>query len=199
MLTALIVSNVILWILVLALLGVVLALLRQVGVLHERISPAGALVGREGPRAGEPAPVLEVHGWRGERLQIGGGSADGSDTLLFFVSPTCPVCATLLPVLESIVAAERRGVRLVLASDGPREEHERFVQQHGLERHAYVLSTELGVRFQIGKLPYAVLIDAAGVVRARGLTSTREHVESLFEARARGVASVQELVARRVA
>jgi len=33
-------------------------------------------------------------------------------------------------------------------------------------------------------------------VRARGLVNTREHLESLLEARARGVASVQELAAR---
>jgi len=40
----------------------------------------------------------------------------------------------------------------------------------------------------------AVLIDGDGVVRARGLVNTREHLESLFEARAQGVASVQEYV-----
>ena len=41
-----------------------------------------------------------------------------------------------------------------------------------------------------------MLIDADGVLRAKGLVNTREHVESLFEAMARGVGSVQEYLRR---
>jgi methylamine dehydrogenase accessory protein MauD len=189
---ALIVSNVLLWIAVVCLVGVVLALLRQVGILHERIAPAGALVGSEGPRVGEEAPVQSVEDWSGRRLRIGGANADGRATLLFFVSPTCPVCKTLLPQAGAVCAAEDRRARLVVASDGPREEHAAFVRAHALDRGDYVLSAELGLAFQVGRLPYAVLIDGDGVVCARGLVNTREHLESLFEARAQGVASVQE-------
>lgn len=187
---ALIVSNVLLWIVVVVLAGVVLALLRQVGVLHERVAPAGALMGRGGPRVGEPAPILELEDWSGRRIRVGGA---GETTLLLFLSPACPVCRTLLPVLDSVCAVE--GARLVLASDGSRGEHERFVREHGLERGTYVLSAALGLAYQVGRLPYAVLIDADGVVRARGLVNTREHLESLFEAKERGVASVQEYLA----
>lgn len=187
---ALIVSNVLLWIVVVVLAGVVLALLRQVGVLHERVAPAGALMGRGGPRVGEPAPILELEDWPGRRIRVGGA---GETTLLLFLSPACPVCRTLLPVLDSVCAVE--GARLVLASDGSRAEHERFVREHGLERGTYVLSAALGLAYQVGRLPYAVLIDADGVVRARGLVNTREHLESLFEAKERGVASVQEYLA----
>jgi hypothetical protein len=50
--------------------------------------------------------------------------------------------------------------------------------------------------FQVGRLPYAVLIDAGGVIRAKGLVNTREHIESLFEAMERGVESVQEYLER---
>ena len=46
--------------------------------------------------------------------------------------------------------------------------------------------------WQVGKLPYAALIDASGVLRAKGLVNTREHLESLFEAKERGVASIQD-------
>ena len=49
----------------------------------------------------------------------------------------------------------------------------------------------------MGRLPYAVLLDAEGIVRARGLVNSREHLESLFEARRHGVASVQDYLARR--
>jgi methylamine dehydrogenase accessory protein MauD len=192
MVDALIVSNLILWGLVLVLAAVVAALVRQIGVLHERLAPAGALVLRGGPRAGERAPELELADWRGERLRIGGA---GAATLLLFVSPTCPVCKTLLPVADSLERAEGGRLRVVRASDGPREEHEAFVREHALASRRYVLSSELGLLYQVSKLPYAVLLDEAGVVRAAGLVNTREHLESLLEARERGVGSLQEYLA----
>jgi methylamine dehydrogenase accessory protein MauD len=196
MLEALLISNVILWIAVIVLAAVVVALVRQVGVLHERLAPAGALVGREGPRVGEAAPRFELIDWSGRTVPIGGPDAQHKNTLLVFVSPTCPVCKTLLPILDSVVRVEREQLRVVLASDGPREEHDVFVRAHGLAERVYVLSHDLGVAYQVGKVPYAVLIDAAGVLRAKGLVNTREHVESLFEAMERGVGSVQDYLRR---
>jgi methylamine dehydrogenase accessory protein MauD len=196
MLEALLISNVILWLLVITLAAVALALVRQIGVLHERVAPAGALVGRAGPRIGEVAPRFDLKDWSGTPRPIGGPDSERKSTLLVFISPTCPVCKTLLPVLDSVVRSEQRWLRLMLASDGPREEHDAFVRAHQLAERSYVLSTELGLAYQVGKLPYAVLIDADGVLRAKGLVNTREHVESLFEAMERGVGSVQEYLRR---
>lgn len=192
---ALFISNVILWLVVLALAAVVLALVRQIGVLHERVAPAGALMAGRGLRVGEAGPVVEVEEWSGKRRSVGGADPGGASTLLLFVSPSCPVCKTLLAVAESVVRAEGPGVRLVLASDGPREEHEVFVREYRLDEGIYLLSTELGLAYQVGRLPHAVLLDAEGVLRAQGLVNTREHLESLFEARERGVASVQDHLA----
>lgn len=196
MIEALIVSNIVLWIAVLALAAVVFALVRQIGVLHERVAPAGALLGRQGPQVGEAAPLMQIADWSGNSRTIGGADPSGQSTLLFFLSPTCPVCKTLLPVLDSVARAEQRWLRLVFASDGPRAEHERFVREHRFDERIYLLSTELGMVYQVGKLPYAVLIDAGGVIRAKGLVNTREHIESLFEAMERGVESVQEYLGR---
>ncbi|MBX3024364.1 methylamine dehydrogenase accessory protein MauD [bacterium] len=195
MLEALLISNGVLWLLVLALTAVVAALVRQIGILHERVAPAGALVGREGPRLGEPAPRLLVDDWNGQPVSLGGAAADGRATLIAFVSPTCPVCKTMLEILDAVMRREQQRARLLLASDGPRQEHEAFVREHRLAERGYLLSSELGLVYQVGKLPYAVLIDAAGVLRAKGLINTREHVESLFEAMERGVGSLQEFLA----
>lgn len=191
---ALILSNILLWIAVGVLAAIVVALARQVGVLHERVAPVGALATAAGPEVGEPAPVLALEDVSGRRLRVG-GSADAA-TLLFFVSPTCPVCKTLLPTVERVVEREE-AVDLVLASDGPPEEHRVFVAEQELGRLPYVLSAELGRAFQVAKLPYAVLIDTDGIVRAKGIVNTREHVESLFEAQAQGVGSIQEYLDRR--
>jgi methylamine dehydrogenase accessory protein MauD len=194
---ALLVSNLLLWGVVVVLAVMVLALLRQIGVLHERVAPAGALMVRGGPAVGEAAPVLEVTDWSGQSLRVGGDDASGRATLVYFLSPTCPVCKTLLPVVERVAKAEQPPLRVVLASDGSRAEHEGFVAEHQLASRSYVLSTALGLAYQVAKLPYAVLLDAQGIVRATGLVNTREHLESLIEARDLGVASVQEYAAKR--
>jgi methylamine dehydrogenase accessory protein MauD len=196
---ALIVSNLILWIAVVVLGFVVVALTRQIGVLYERVAPAGALLQRHGPEVGSAAPVVEVEDLGGRTRTLGGTRDDGRSTLLFFLSPTCPVCKTLLPVLRSIARREVDRVETVLASDGPRPEHEAFVQAERLDGFAYVLSPSLGMTWQVGKLPYAALVDAGGVVRAKGLVNTREHLESLFEAMERGVASIQDYLESRAA
>lgn len=196
MVEALIVSNIALWMVVVVLAVVVVVLVRQIGVLHERVAPAGALVTGSGPEVGDRGPEFAVEDWSGTLRKIGGVSADGKSTLLFFLSPTCPVCKTLLPVLDSVRRAESSWLRIVLASDGPREEHETFVRSHRLEAYPYLRSTELVLAYRIGKLPYAALLDAEGVIRAQGLVNTREHLESLFNAKERGVGSVQEYLAR---
>lgn len=192
MLTALLISQIVLWILLLVMAAVQLAVLRQVGVLHERIAPLGALTIDKGPKEGESAPLFDLVDLRGRRVRIGSRNDDGRSTLLFFLSPTCPVCKKMLPILRSLAQAEQGWLQIVLASDGDRDEHQRFMAAHNIGDFSYVLSLELGMSYRVGKLPYAVLLDETGVVRAKGLINTREHLESLIEAKERGVASIQE-------
>jgi methylamine dehydrogenase accessory protein MauD len=193
---ALLVSNVLLWIAVVLLAGVVVALVRQLGVLHERTAPAGALMISQGPNVGDPAPLQSVVDLFGRAQTVGGPASDGRSVLFFFLSPSCPVCKTLLPALRSILRSEGAWLRVVLVGDGPAPEHQTFVADSKLERFDYVLSPTLGLTYQVSKLPYAVLVDGGGVLRAKGLVNTREHLESLFEAKERGVASIQEFLER---
>ena len=190
--TALAVSNVVLWALVLALAGVVLALTRQLGVLHQRIAPAGALMLNRGLTVGEPAPVLELAALDGRELKVGAVRDDGRSTLLLFVSPTCPVCKTLLPAVKSSRRDERSWMDVILASDGDATAQREFVRTQGLEEIPYVVSATLGLAYQVSRLPFAALLDDRGVLRARGLVNSREHLESLFEAKRLGVGSLQE-------
>lgn len=195
--TALAISNVVLWLLVLALLVIVLALIRQVGVLHERIAPAGALMINRGLTVGEKAPPMEVVDLNGAPLRVGAQRSDGLSTLILFLSPTCPVCESLLPVLKSSRKDEKHWLQIVLASDGEPAAHREFVRSHGLLDFPYVVSAPLGMTYQVSRLPFAALLDAAGTLRARGLVNSREHLESLFEAQRLGVASLQEYFAAR--
>jgi methylamine dehydrogenase accessory protein MauD len=191
MTTALIVSSVLLWIglLLVALVG--LAVIRQVGILHERISPVGALMIDKGPAVGTVGPSFEVRDITSAPVKIGGVEAQGNATLLFFLSTTCPICKKLIPLLNDIVRKEGPRLRLVFVSDGDLGEHQAFYERQRLS-HPYVLSQDIGMAYQIGKLPYAILFDAQGVIRAKGLVNSREQIESLFVANERGVGSLQE-------
>ena len=189
---ALLVSNLVLWVAVVALACVVAALVRQVGVLYERVAPAGALVLPQSLVVGERAPAIDVEDLGGMVRTIGAPQPARRSTLVFFLSPTCPVCKQLLPSLRSIARVETAWLDVVLASDGQRSEHEAFVARERLSEFPYVLSAPLGVAYRVGKLPYAVLVDGEGVVRGAGLVNSREHLESLFEAKERGVESIQD-------
>lgn len=192
MIQALVISNLVLWLVVLALLVAVFALARQIGVLYERVAPMGALMIDNGPKVGEPSPVFALTDLAGQPVNVGAPTAQS--TLLFFLSPTCPMCKKLLPVLKSAAASERRWLSIVLASDGDESEHRIFIRRTGLEPFPYVLSTDLGVTYHVSKLPYAVLLDERGVVRSKGLVNSREQLESLFTAKELGVASIQAFV-----
>jgi methylamine dehydrogenase accessory protein MauD len=184
------VSNVLLWIAVLVLLVAVIALSRQIGILYERVAPMGALVMDTGPKPGDLAPSFELDALGGGRVRLGG--VQERSTLIFFLSPTCPVCKKLLPILKSIRAAESKWLDIVLASDGDAPAHESFRQRAQLTDFPYVLSAALGMQYRVSKLPHAVLVDEAGRVRAKGLVNSREQLDSLFVARDLGVGSVQE-------
>lgn len=186
----------VLWVYVVALGVIVLGLARQVGVLHQRIGPAGALMLSQSAKVGEKSPEFDLVTLDDQLLEVGKKMADGRSTLLMFVSPECPVCEQLIPALKSIGTDEARWLRLVFASDGDPQAHRVFRRKKGLGGFPYVLSAQLGMTYQVGKLPYAVLLDEKGVVTSQGLCNSREHVESLFEAHRLGVASLQDYLSQ---
>lgn len=189
-------SQILLWIAVIVLATVVAALARQVGILHERIAPAGALTLHQKVNVGDTAPPMTLTTIDGQSLTVG-GKRKARSQLLFFVAPDCPVCKSLLPVVKSSARAESGWLDVVLASDGNEPAQRRMIMDQGLAGIAFVLSEALGRAFGVAKLPYAVLIDENGKVASLGLVNSREHLESLFEAKERGVASIQEFLARR--
>lgn len=195
--TSLTISNALLWVLMLAVIVALWALARQVGILYERIAPMGALMTDAGPKLGEAAPRFDLPALNGATVAIGGERAKSQ--LLFFLSPTCPVCKKLLPVLKSSAQAEREWLDVIVASDGDSTQHLAFYGAAGLQQFPYVLSADLGMTYRVSRLPYAVLLDERGVIRAKGLINSREHLDSLFNAKELGVGSVQDYLRDRVA
>lgn len=184
------IALILLWAVVIALGIVVIALGRQIGILFERVAPMGALITDAGPKIGEASPKFSLQAL-GSGRPVSIGDPSGRSTLIFFLSPTCPVCKKLLPVLKSAQKAEKGWLDIVLASDGDAPKHEAFISGHRLDGFPYVLSSDLGMTYRVSRLPYGVMLDGEGTVRAKGLINNREQLESLFNAKEMGVASIQ--------
>lgn len=195
MITALVAAVILQWVVLIGLALLVVALLRQVGLLHERLGPVGALTLPGGPKVGDASPTFDLEAMDGRDVRIG-GATQGQGTLLFFLAPDCPICKELIPVVKSIAKEEGRHLRVILASDGDVEAQRRMVEREQLADFPLVLSTPLGMAFQVSKLPHAVLLDEQGRIVSKGLVNNREHLESLFEARRLGIASLQDFRAR---
>ena len=189
-------SQILLWIAVAMLAMLVIALARQIGVLHERIAPAGALTLHQHVKVGDRPTRLELRDTAGNTIQVG-GPRERMSQLLFFAGTDCPICKSLLPVLRSSVTAEKDWLEVVIAGDGDTAAYTKLMNDHGLADTPLVLSEALGRSFGVSKLPYAVLLDHEGRVASMGLVNSREHLESLFKAKELGVASMQEFLTRR--
>jgi methylamine dehydrogenase accessory protein MauD len=192
MLTLLVVSQVVSWTVILGLAVALLALARQLGVLHMRIAPAGALVTGHGPAVGGAAPQMDVTTIDGAPLRI--GQTRGRMQLMLFVSPSCPLCKDLIPVAKNF--ARREKLDLLFVGDDDLAEQRVLIARAGLEGFSFVNSPIVGRVYHVDRLPHAVLIGGDGVILSKGLVNSREHLESLVTAHEMGVVSVQDYLAQ---
>lgn len=188
MLTVLIVSQILSWIVILGLGLSLLALARQVGVLHMRVAPAGALMTGKGPVVGEAAPVMEAVTLDGAALAL--GKPTGRKQLLLFVSPHCPLCKELIPVARNFARTEK--LDIVFVGDDQEAEQRAMIARLEMGGLPFVNSSVVGRAWQVDRLPHAVLIGEEGKLLSRGLVNSREHLESLVTAHEMGVVSVQD-------
>jgi methylamine dehydrogenase accessory protein MauD len=167
------VSYVVLWALVAALALLTLALARQIGTLHLRLGPRGALeLDEEGPPLGEAPEPVDARDLDGRPVAIGG---PGHPQLLLFVSPGCPVCREVLPSLP--VAARVGGMRPVVVSDSA--DPADAVPVTGAA--PFVLGPKVARAYLVPGTPYAVALDRLGVVQAKGTINNLEQLEGLVD------------------
>jgi len=194
MVLSLLISTVLSW-LVIALLAVaLLALARQVGVLHMRVAPAGALTTSAGPAVGSAATAIPVTTIDGVKTTVGGHKHGTPLRLLMFVSAACPLCKGLIPVAKSFARDER--VELTFIGDDEAEVQREMIAKQGLASYQFINGPDVGQAYEVAKLPYAVLMDEHGTILSKGLVNSREHLESLVIAHEMGIASVQDYIGK---
>jgi methylamine dehydrogenase accessory protein MauD len=165
------VSYIVLWALVVALAFLTLALARQIGTLHLRIGPRGALeVDDEGPPLGEAPEAVDARDVAGHPVTVGG---PGVAQLLLFVSPGCPVCREVLPSLP--VAARVGGMTPLVVADAAED------ADGASNGAAVIVAPDIGRAYGVPGTPYAVALDRLGVVRAKGTVNSLEHLEGLVD------------------
>jgi hypothetical protein len=149
-----VVAFVVQWLLLVVLSVIVVALARQVGTLHLRLGPRGALeVDTEGPDL-ESAPPAEVASASdGSKVLLGGA---GPRRLVVFSSPTCSVCTELAPAIPAAAAAMRVAPIVV---------HDPAVER----------------AWNVPGTPFVVVLDELGVVRAKGTVNNLEQIEGLID------------------
>jgi methylamine dehydrogenase accessory protein MauD len=164
------------WVLVIALCIVVLALARQVGTLHLRLGPRGPLeLAEEGPPLGEapmPAEGVTIDG----DTRVVGGPGDGR--FLLFVSPTCPICDTVLPSLPAVASVGR--MEPIVIADVERRGARKALQGKRIDAPV-IPDPALVELYGVPGVPYAVVLDERGVVLAKGTVNNLEQMESMVE------------------
>jgi hypothetical protein len=142
------------WVLLAVLTLVVIALARQVGTLHLRLGPRGALeIDTEGPATGEAPPPAPATRADGTSVMLGG---PGPRRLVLFSSPTCGVCKEVAPAVGPAAAAMDY-VATVLHDPASEE------------------------TWNVPGTPYVVVLDELGIVRAKGTVNNLEQVEGLLD------------------
>ena len=146
------------WLLLIALCVVVVALARQIGVLHLRLGPLGALeIDDEGPPLGQTPPPLRAKAADGSAIDLGG---PGGGRLVVFESPTCPVCEQVRTSVPA--AATAAGLVPQVVSDPEAER-----------------------AWAVPGVPFVIILDSVGVVRAKGAVNDLEQLEGLVDSAAR--------------
>lgn len=192
MLTSLIISQILSWIVIACLAVALIALARQVGVLHIRVAPAGALATSGGPAVGSLSGPIAAQTLDGAPVMVGGHAHGVALRLLLFVSAQCPLCKAVIPMATSFARAER--VQLTFVGDDDAAAQRAMIAQHGLDGHAFLNGPEVGQAFAVAKLPYAVLLGEDGAILSKGLVNSREHLESLIVAHEMGIGTVQDYI-----
>ena len=169
-------SYIVLWILVIVLGVLLLSLARQVGTLHLRLGPRGALeLDEEGPSLGEAVPPAIGTDGNGNPVAIGG---PGSPQFLLFVSPGCPICRDVAPSLPVVARVGSLAAHVISDSEEPEAAHVYASLGRGL---SVVVGPEIAKSYRVPGTPYAVILDGLGVVRAKGTVNNLEQMEGLVD------------------
>lgn len=149
----------------------VVALIRQVGVLHLRIKPVAGVTGVGGPEYGAQmqlaASLPELARRPARRFLVG------------FVSPTCRVCGPVTSALGRVARSAGPDTAVLLVIDAAQGQADEYVRASGVSSLPYVADTA-SVAANVPGAPWAVVTDEAGRVIVSGGVNTLDNIEEML-------------------
>jgi hypothetical protein len=149
----------------------VIALTRQVGLLHLRIRPEH----QQPPAAPVPGSRLPLDPTRG----FPAGDPAPDLVLLGFLRPACGSCTAALPAFASVASGLPRNEQAMLVSDADETATRAYLAMHNvslpLAAGPHLLSAN-----GIPTVPYAVIADATGKVLAAAAATTEEQLDAIL-------------------
>ncbi|MEX1254990.1 MAG: TlpA disulfide reductase family protein [Dehalococcoidia bacterium] len=172
------ISYIVLWGIVFLQGAVVFLLLRQLGMMYLGTAQG---VARDGLAPGTAAPEFAVQALDGRGLSL--ADFRGLPLLLVFGSPSCAPCKALIPDLNAFAQEYAGDLRVLFLSRGELELTQRFAEENAVEVTVAVHPDEsLPDQFKVRVTPFAHMLDAEGVVQAKGLANNRQHLDMLLSA-----------------
>lgn len=138
--------------------------------------PSGFRLTHDGPEIGTHTPIESVTTMQGKVLRL--DSDLNENTLLLFLSTTCPHCHKVAEALAAYAqdAPERVIVIFGATEQAPLDE---FLSKHDLSALPIVISPETRLAFGVTGVPYGFALDQSGTVRGKGIVNNDEHLDSL--------------------
>lgn len=152
----------------------VIGLIRQVGLLHIRVSPVPAMESAEGPQRGDllslgaALPALQTSFASAQRFVFG------------CISPTCSLCGPLLPGFKNLHESREGEEAIILVADVEEKRAQEYVGDKNIGLFT-IGEPNLFRDNHIPGTPYVVVTDRDGIVLSAGAVNTLEQVEWLLD------------------
>lgn len=181
--TVILISLAVLFMLMLLVGVCIVALFRQVGLLHLALADGS---GHPAPKApievlpdGTSAPYLAGVSIQGEPVAL--WRLRGQRVLLAFVHPFCEPCNEIGPELEALHRDAAMATQVVVVSDGDRISTEEYAAEHHLTapilyepRNDFNQPAPILGRFRVPRTPFAYLLDEQHRVVISGTIGKKE-------------------------
>jgi methylamine dehydrogenase accessory protein MauD len=175
--TLLVVSNLVLWAVILGLGFLLVGTLRSLGLLTWRLEQLEltrpSRIGREGLKVGEKAPDFTLPSTTGEPRSLSDFSS--GKVLLVFTQSGCGPCHDIIPELNRLHERGEHQVVVINNSegDGTRE----WAADTGA-RFPVLVQEKFAVskRYEVFATPFAFVIDQRGTIMSKGIVGSRQYL-----------------------
>jgi methylamine dehydrogenase accessory protein MauD len=188
------ISHILLWLILFGIGFLLLGSLRAQGLLSWRLAQLEATtpsrIGRSGLKPGKRAPEFSLPSVAGGEVAL--SDFAGRKVLLVFVQSGCGPCHDIAPELNRF--ASRNGdVQVLVLNNAAPEEAREFAREVNARFPILVQQNwSVSKQYEVFATPFAFLIDEHGIVAAKGIVNSREHLGYLLSSAASSAAANRE-------